>query len=70
MQQTMNDNTAMTESTEQDVEKKHYMEVRYALLEYSAYTEEAVLGMQNRLDKFYQEHPRQAKMLSSELSSR
>lgn len=65
-----NENVAATETTERDLEKTHYMEVRYALLEYSAYMDQAVLSMQNRLDKLQREHPRQAKMMSSDLTIR
>lgn len=66
----MNENVAAAENTERDLEKTHYMEVRYALLEYSVYMDQAVLSMQNRLDKLQREHPQQAKMMSSDLTIR
>lgn len=39
------------EDTIQELERAHYMEVRYAFLEYSAYMEKAVQQIKERLDQ-------------------
>ena len=41
----------LKEDANQDLEKAHYMEVRYAFLEYSAYMEQAVERIEGRLDQ-------------------
>lgn len=57
----------MDKSSEHDLEKKHYMEVRYAFLEYSTYMEQEVQRVQDHYDKL---PPLQAKMLSTAMLTR
>lgn len=57
----------MEKSSEHDLERGHYMEVRYACLEYSVYMKEEVQRVQDHYDKL---PPLQAKMLSTALITR
>lgn len=57
----------MDKSSEHDLEKEHYMEVRYAFLEYSAYMAREVQRVQDHYDKL---PPLHAKMLSTAMITR
>lgn len=55
------------EDKSSDLEREHYMEVRYAFVEYSAYMQQEVQRVQDHYDKL---PPSQAKMLSTPMITR
>lgn len=56
-----------TKGDQVDLERQHYMEVRYAFLEYSAYMERGIQRMKDHLNKL---PPEQAERLHSSIADR